>query len=389
MSFGSDDPQVSEVVGGVYSEAEPYISDIMTESARLYGSDVGRNYYPGSTVVDFSPQTQAALDLQKAQGMDMMGGSNYYDLAAGTFGGMASGAAGDSYMNRGLGAGMGSAYANRGLGMGYGSADPGRDAYSEIQPQGEYLSRVRSGILSDVMQDVQSSFGGQGRTGTSPGAQQAVSRGFSQAYAPIAQSAAEAERQRQLSSRESAIGRQFTGGREAMDRLFRGSQADIGREQQAREAQFNRQYGASQSDIARQQQAREAMFGRMGTGAAGLMSTQDAMDARRARGIGGIGEVGSAYEDMAGRQLQDRLNRYQFEQESPYKRLNAFIDPLTSIAGLRSPSYEYSQPANRMTNALGGMSMGRGLGRDFDGYGGMSGSTLGGLLGAGAGYFFG
>jgi hypothetical protein len=113
------------------------------------------------------------------------------------------------------------------------------------------------------------------------------------------------------------------------------------------------------------------------------------MDARRARGIGGIGEVGSAYEDMAGRQLQDRLNRYQFEQESPYKRLNAFINPLTSIAGLRNPTYEYSQPANRLTSAYGGFQMGRGIGSGFGGYGGMSGSNLGGLLGAGAGYFFG
>jgi len=389
MSFGNDDPQITGITGGLYEGAEPYIEDIMSEAARLYGSDVGKNYYPGSTVVPFAPETQAALDLAKAEGMNLTGGSNMYNLAGSAYGGMASGAAGDSYMNRGLGAGMGSSYANRGLGMGYGSADPGRDAYSEIQPQGEYLSNVRSGILSDVMQDVQTSFGGQGRTGTSPGAQQAVARGFGQAYAPIAQSAAEAERTRELSSRESAIGRQFTGGREAMDRLYQGSQADMTREQQAREAQFGRQYGASQSDIARQQQAREAMFGRMGTGAAGLMSTQDAMDARRARGIGGIGEVGSAYEDMAGRQLQDRLNRYQFEQESPYKRLNAFINPLTSIAGLRNPTYEYSQPANRLTSAYGGFQMGRGIGSGFGGYGGMSGSNIGGLLGAGAGYFFG
>jgi len=388
MSFGNDDPQITAVTGGLYEGAEPYIEDIMSESARLYGSDVGRNYYPGSTVVPFAPETSAALDLAKAEGMNLTGGSNMYNLAGSAYGGMASGAAGDSYMNRGLGAGMGSSYANRGLGMGYGSADPGRDAYSEIQPQGEYLSSVRSGILSDVMQDVQSSFGGQGRTGTSPGAQQAVARGFGQAYAPIAQSAAEAERTRQLSSRESAIGRHL----QVVEKLWIDcikAVKQIWQENTSKRSTIYRQYGASQSDIARQQSAREAMFGRMGTGAAGLMSTQDAMDARRARGIGGIGEVGSAYEDMAGRQLQDRLNRYQFEQESPYKRLNAFIDPLTSIAGLRSPSYEYSQPANRMTNALGGMSMGRGLGRDFDGYGGMSGSTLGGLLGAGAGYFFG
>lgn len=382
MSFGSDDPQVSEVVGGVYSEAEPYISDIMTESARLYGSDVGRNYYPGSTVVDFSPQTRSALDLQKAQGFDMTGGSNYYDLAAGSFGGMASGAAGDSYMNRGLGAGMGSAYANRGLGMGYGSADPGRDAYSEIQPQGEYLSGVRSGILSDVMQDVQSSFGGQGRTGTSPGAQQAVARGFGQAYAPIAQSAAEAERARQLDSRESAIGRQFTGGREAMDRLYQGSQADMTREQQARAAQLSRQYGSSQADIAREQSAREAMFGRMGTGAEGISNIQDLYDRRRMAGVGAIGETGAAYEDLAGRTLQDRINRYEFEQRSPYDRLNSFMSPILSIGSFNNPSYEYSGGGSRFGSALGGAQAGYNLGNSFGmgGYGAILGG-LGGLLG--------
>ena len=382
MSFGSDDPQVSKVVGGVYEEAEPYISDIMTESARLYASDVGRNYYPGSTVVGFSPQTQAALDLQKAQGMDMMGGSNYYDLAAGTFGGMASGAAGDSYMNRGLGAGMGSAYANRGLGMGYGSADPGRDAYTEIQPQGEYLSDVRSGILSDVMQDVQSSFGGQGRTGTSPGAQQAVARGFGQAYAPIAQSAAEAERARELDSRESAIGRQFTGGREAMDRLYQGSQADITRQQQARAAQLGRQYGSSQADIAREQQAREAMFGRMGTGAEGIQNIQDLYDRRRMAGVGAIGETGAAYEDLAGRTLQDRINRYEFEQRSPYDRLNSFMSPILSIGSFNNPSYEYSGGGSRFGSALGGAQAGYNLGNSFGmgGYGAILGG-LGGLLG--------
>ena len=381
MSFGSDDPQVSKVVGGVYEEAEPYISDIMTESARLYASDVGRNYYPGSTVVGFSPQTQAALDLQKAQGMDMMGGSTYYDLAAGTFGGMASGAAGDSYMNRGLGAGMGSAYANRGLGMGYGSADPGRDAYTEIQPQGEYLSDVRSGILSDVMQDVQSSFGGQGRTGTSPGAQQAVARGFGQAYAPIAQSAAEAERARELDSRESAIGRQFTGGREAMDRLFQGSQADITREQQARAAQLSRQYGSSQADIAREQQAREAMFGRMGTGAEGIQNIQDLYDRRRGAGIAGVGEVGAAYEDLAGRTLQDRINRYEFEQRSPYDRLNSFMSPILSIGSFNNPSYEYSGGGSRFGSALGSAQTGYQLGSQFGGMGGVYGTILGGLGG--------
>ena len=380
MSFGNDDPQITEITGGIYEGAEPYITDIMSEAARLYGSDVGRNYYPGSTVVPFAPETQAALDLAKAEGMNLTGGSNMYNLAGSAYGGMASGAAGDSYMNRGLGAGMGSSYGNRGLGMGYGSADPGRDAYSEIQPQGDYLSSVRSGILSDVMGDVQSSFGGMGRTGTSPGAQQAVSRGFSQAYAPIAQSAAEAERQRQLSSRESAIGRQFTGGREALDRLYQGSQADMTREQQARAAQLSRQYGASQADIAREQQAREAMFGRMGTGAEGIQNIQDLYDRRRGAGISGIGDVGAAYEDLAGRTLQDRINRYEFEQRSPYDRLNSFMSPILSIGAFQNPDYSYSGGGSRFGSALGLGQKGFELGSAFGGRGGMYGA-LGGIAG--------
>ena len=62
MSFGGDDPQITSITGGIYEGAEPYVSDILAESARLYGSDVGRSYYPGSTVIPFAPADQAALD---------------------------------------------------------------------------------------------------------------------------------------------------------------------------------------------------------------------------------------------------------------------------------------------------------------------------------------
>jgi len=361
MSFGGSDPVVTGITGGIYKEAEPYVSDILAESARLYASDVGKNYYPGSTVIPFAPETQAGLDLTEAQGLDMTGRSRLYDTAETTLGGFATGIMPDAYMSRGLGSGMG-------MGIGYGSADPRRTAYNELTPQGDYLSGVRQGISSDVMRDIQSQFGGQGRTGTSPAAQQAAARGFTQAYAPIAQSAAEAERARELSSRESAIGREFTGGREAIDRLFRGSQAQIGRE-----------YGASQADIAREQQAREASLGRMFDAAGALPGLQDTMDARRAAGIEGILGVGSAYEDLAGRNLQDRINRFQFEQQSPYSRLANFISPITSIAALSNPSYQYGQQPNALTSAYGGAQAGYNIGNMF-GYG-PAGAIAGGLLG--------
>ena len=46
MSFGSDDPQVTSFGGGIYGPAEPYVQDILQESARLYGSDIGKEFYP-------------------------------------------------------------------------------------------------------------------------------------------------------------------------------------------------------------------------------------------------------------------------------------------------------------------------------------------------------
>ena len=350
MSFGGSDPVITGITGGIYEEAEPYVSDILAESARLYASDVGRDYYSGSTVIPFAPETQAGLDLTEAQGLDMTGRSRLYDTAETTLGGFATGIMPDAYMSRGLGSGMG-------MGVGYGSADPRRTAYSELQPQGEYLSGVRQGISSDVMRDIQSQFGGQGRTGTSPMAQQAAARGFTQAYAPIAQSAAEAERARELSSRE----------------------ADIARMQQGGESALSRMYGASQADIAREQQAREANLGRMFSGAQQLPGLQDTMDARRAAGIEGILGVGSAYEDLAGRNLQDRINRFTFEQQSPYTRLANFISPITSIAALSNPSYQYGQQPNALTSAYGGAQAGYNIGNMF-GYG-PAGAIAGGLLG--------
>ena len=344
MSFGGSDPVITGITGGIYEEAEPYISDILAESARLYASDVGRDYYSGSTVIPFAPETQKGLDLAEAQGLQMTGPSNLYGTAETTLGGFATGIMPDAYMNRGLGAGMRSAYT-------------GRQAYGELTPQADYLSGVREGISSDVMRDIQSQFGGQGRTGTSPMAQQAATRGFAQAYAPIAQSAAEAERARELSSRE----------------------ADIARMQQGGESALSRMYGASQADIAREQQAREANLGRMFSGAQQLPGLQDTMDARRAAGIEGILGVGSAYEDLAGRNLQDRINRFTFQQQSPYTRLANFISPITSIAALSNPQYQYGQQPNALTSAYGGAQAGYNIGNMF-GYG-PAGAIAGGLLG--------
>ena len=331
-----------------YAPAEPYLQDILGEASNIYRSGVGRSFFPGSTVVPFANQTQEALNLQQAQALEQAQDSPLQAQAAQTFGQFAQ-----SPM---------SSYTGR-MGTGFGSSMPGMttqglgSSYAGLTPQTDYLSGIREGITSDVLGSVQSQFGGMGRTGTSPAAQQAAARGFTQAYAPIAQSAAEAERARELSSRESDIARMQSGGESALSRL----------------------YGGSQADIARQQQAREASLGRMFTGAQQLPGLQDTMDARRLAGIQGIMGVGGAYEDLAGRNLQDRLNRYQFEQQSPYSRLANFISPITSIAALRNPEYQYGMQPSPLTSAYGGAQAGYNIGNMF-GYG-PAGAIAGGLLG--------
>ena len=80
--MSSSDPQLTSIGGGIYGPAEPYVQDILQESARLYGSDIGRQYFPGSTVVPFAPETQAAMDLSKGLGFAQTGASPLLDIAS-------------------------------------------------------------------------------------------------------------------------------------------------------------------------------------------------------------------------------------------------------------------------------------------------------------------
>jgi hypothetical protein len=292
MSFLSGESYSTPTGEGIYEPTIDYVNDILEESKRLYESNIGREYFPGSTVVPFAPQTQAALDLSQGLGYAQTGGSGMYDMSRDILGGFAAGAM--------------------------------PNAYSQLTPQGDYLSDLRSGILSDVMGNISSQFGGMGRTGTSPAAQQAAARGFTSEYAPIAAKQASLERGRELGSIESGIGRQYT---------------------------------AAQA----------------------LPELQNMIDRRQAAGIERISDVGSAYEDLAARQLQDQIDRYQFSQTSPYARFSQFYSPIFTAAGLANPGLQYNKSPNPLTSAFGLAQAGYGLGQPF-GYGGI-GAILGGLGG--------
>jgi hypothetical protein len=227
-----------------YAPAEPFLKDILGEAQNIYRSGLGRSFFPSSTVVPFAEQTQQALNLQQAQALEQAQNSALQAQAAQTFGQFAG-----SPMS----------------------------SYGQLTPQADYLSGIREGITSDVLGSVQSQFGGMGRTGTSPMAQQAVARGVTQAYAPIAAQLGSQERGREQAGMESAYGRQLQ--------------------------------------------------------AAGqLPGIQQGLDLRRQQAIASLGGVGSAYENLAQRQLQDQIARFQFGQTAPMQQLQQYAGLISPIA---------------------------------------------------------
>jgi hypothetical protein len=99
------------------------------------------------------------------------------------------------------------------------------------------------------------------------------------------------------------------------------------------------------------------------------------MDLRQTSGIASLGGVGAAYENLAQRQLQDQIARFQFGQQAPIQALQNYAGLITPIAsGL--PVTTASVPGvSPLQGAFGGAVAGSALG----GPGALIGAGLGGL----------
>ena len=162
------------------------------------------------------------------------------------------------------------------------------------------------------MGNIATQFGGMGRTGTSPEAQQAAARGITQAYAPIAASLSQQERARQLA-------------------------------------------------------------------AAGQLSPlQSQIDARRFDALSQLAGVGASYEDLARRQIQDQIARFQFGQQAPMTQLQNYAGLISPIAsGLPTQlTNAPSQQASGLGGAFGGAVAGSAI---HPVYGTAAGAILGGM----------
>jgi hypothetical protein len=101
------------------------------------------------------------------------------------------------------------------------------------------------------------------------------------------------------------------------------------------------------------------------------------MDMRRQQGIGQLGSVGSAYENLAQRQLQDQIARFQFGQQAPMQQLQQYAGLISPIAG-GYPTAVNTGPGQD-TGGVGGAFGGAVAGSALGPYGAAGGAILGGL----------
>ena len=100
------------------------------------------------------------------------------------------------------------------------------------------------------------------------------------------------------------------------------------------------------------------MLARRMAGASALPGIQGAMDQRIAGGIGSLADVGGAYEDLAGRQTQEQIDRFNFQQQSPYQRLAAYSQMVNPIAGMGYAGSEYQPNASPLLSGMTGAMLG-------------------------------
>ena len=360
MSGGGGETITQENQVSPYAPSEPYLNNILTEASNLYQSGTGSQYYPGSTVVPFAQQTQQGLQGLQNLSTNQLSGSPMMQQAGNVFSGYAAGQ-GPSVFGGNVGAG----------GQYSGIPTQTYSGMAQLSPQQDYLSGLQSSIANQSLNAIQDQFGGMGRTGTSPGAQAAAQTAFTQAYAPIASQLGESERNRQLGMQQDALAR-AQGANQFQTQSMMGMQGDQFRRQQAADM-MNAQAMQAANQFGQQQQLQAA---------GQLPAMQGAADARAMQGAQGLAGVGGAYEDLQGRMLQEDLQRYQYEQMSPYNRLAQYAGIVSPIAsGFPITQQAAEQPRyNALTGALGG---GLSAASVFSGnpYAAAGGAILGGLGG--------
>lgn len=152
----------------------------------------------------------------------------------------------------------------------------------------------------------------------------------------------------------------------------------------------NQRDNAMQQEIARQQGLQQSAAGQLiGAGqggnanmlqAAALAPTADQMQYAPSERLA---QIGSQYEDLAGRNMQDTLEKYQGNQQAPLQNLQAYSDFLNGVSRNYGTTTQVAPKANTgiAGGILGGALTGGKIGSGIPGLGSGFGALGGGILG--------
>lgn len=312
--------------------AKPFLEFGLAEAKDQYMSDMP-GYYPGSTVVGFAPESQMALNMVRGRAL---AGSPLISQAQNTILSAARGGLGNEALPlaRGLAGG-----ANLGEAINMTRATARGDFLSGSPGLQGAIDRA----LDPVQNRIQSQFARAGRLGSGAN-QEVLTKGLSDAASNIAYQDYSRERQNQLAAQQNLA--------------------------QLQAQQFGTQVSGlnalgtlSGQDLARRMSAAQL---------APQFADLDYQAADR------LAAVGSAREQQAQAELQDQINRFNFDQNIDAQKLNNFM----ALIGGGTVGSNQIQPVfrNPLASGLGGALGGAQLGSAL-GFNPMLGAIGGGLLG--------
>lgn len=299
-----------------------YITRGLRWAEQWAGSHVPE-YFPGSTVVDFSPYSAASIEARAQRGLQ------------------------GSAQERALGG-----YLNSALGQNQVDLNPaiaqlqqtaaGGSLYGNpfLDAQYEQATRQMGGQFDRALSGVNATFGAGGRTGS--GIHQQAVQGAAGEYA------------RQLGDTAT----QIYGGNYQQER--------------DRQMAASSQLGNIYSQIGQNQLA-----------AAGMVPGYSNLQYQN---INQLGQAGAMMDEQARAQLQDQINRWDFAQSAPYNQIQQYMNVVGQPYGTQSISYGNGGGGNAALSALGGAGTGASIGSAFGPWGTAIGAgvgALGGFIGGG------
>jgi len=357
MGSRSSQPQTTTTVNR--TEPDPLTQQWRTQLYGLAQDQFNQGmpgYFPGSTVVPFSDQTQAGLNYmqdyasQGAFGLPQAQNSlnrsmSGFNPAMPFATGMAAGSTNNPYGNMQTTAGIGQLQST---------------ANGDLIGQNPYLDRMFQSGSNQIQNAVNANFSAAGRYGS--GAHQgAMAQGMGDLYSSIYAPAYQQERQNQLT---------------AANQLAGFNAADLGRMGSLYEAGANRRLEATglMGDLWSTGNAQGMAAAAMLPGLYnyGLMPADTMMNA------------GSQYENLAGEYLADAQNRYNYDANAGRANVSWLADMMNGLPTYGTTTGTTTAPGQRrspLAGALGGAASGASVGSYFGPWGAGIGAGLGALGG--------